>query len=69
MNRPTELHLLPDEVYPVQRDIYSEIADRPIVIRNMTQMADFVFKLYMKKVEAMKEAMVSRVSINFLGFH
>lgn len=59
MNRPTELHLLPDEMYPTERNISNDITETPSIINNMTQMADFVYKLYMKKVEALKMAMES----------
>lgn len=59
MNRPQELHLLPDETYPTDRLVAQEIKKEHLVMKNMTQMADFTFKLYMQKVESMKEAMVS----------
>lgn len=59
MNRPQELHLLPDESYPTDRLVSDEVKTDPLVMKNMTQMADFTFKLYMQKVESMKEAMVS----------
>lgn len=58
MNRPQDLHLLPDETYPTDRLASEEIKSAPLVVKNMTQMADFTFKLYMQKVESMKEAMV-----------
>lgn len=58
MDRPQDLHLLPDETYPTERLISEEIKTTPLVMKNMTQMADFTFKLYMQKVESMKEAMV-----------
>lgn len=58
MNRPQDLYLLPDEAYPTDRLVSEEIKKEPLVIKNMTQMADFTFKLYMQKVETMKEAMV-----------
>lgn len=58
MNRPQELHLLPDETYPTDRLVCDEIKKEPMIMKNMTQMADFTYKLYMEKVESMKEAMV-----------
>lgn len=58
MNRPQDLHLLPEETYPTDRLATEEIKSVPLVVKNMTQMADFTFKLYMQKVESMKEAMV-----------
>ena len=57
MSRPLELQLLPDEVYPGVRTVSDTISTKT-VIKNMTHMADFVFKLYMNKVATMKEAMV-----------
>lgn len=62
MDRPQELHLLPDETFPCQRNIDEDVAlERIKVVHNMTEMADFVFKLYMAKVEAIKETMVTEV--------
>lgn len=57
MERPQDLHLLPDETYPTERLISEEIKTVPLVMKNMTQMADFTYKLYMQKLESMKEAM------------
>lgn len=61
MERPQELHLLPDETYPCERTTSDPLpADEKItVVKNMTHMADFVFKFYMAKVESMKVAMES----------
>lgn len=58
MERPTELHLLPDEMYPGERTI-EDSTPQATIIKNMSQMADFVFKFYMQKVETLKIAMVS----------
>lgn len=58
MERPSELHLLPNEMYPCERTIDDPLPDTIKLIKNMTEMADFVFKLYMSKVESLKEAMV-----------
>lgn len=62
MSRPQELHLLPDETFPCERTTDADVSalqERVKVVHNMTEMADFVFKLYMAKVEAIKETMVS----------
>lgn len=62
MDRPQELHLLPDETFPCERTTDQDVSvlqDRTKIVHNMTEMADFVFKLYMSKVEAIKESMVS----------
>lgn len=63
MDRPQELHLLPDETFPCERTTNENVAalkNRTKIVHNMTEMADFVFKMYMQKVEAIKETMVSR---------
>lgn len=63
MDRPQELHLLPDESFTCERLIdenVSGLQERTKIIHNMTEMADFVFKMYMTKVDAIKESMVSR---------
>lgn len=66
MNRPQDLHLLPDETYPTDRLVSEKIKKDPLIMKNMTQMADFTFKLYMQKVESMKEAMVCCIGLVIL---
>lgn len=65
MNRPQDLHLLPDETYPTDRLVTEKIKKDPLIMKNMTQMADFTFKLYIQKVESMKEAMVCSLTMRY----
>lgn len=57
LKRPTTLQLLPDEFYPNERKLSDNIEAEPLEIDNMTHMADYVYKLYMKRVTDMKENM------------
>lgn len=57
LKRPTKLHLLPDEIYPSERKLSDKIEDDTKVVENMTEMADFVHKLYLKRINDMKENM------------
>lgn len=59
LNRPTKLHLLPDEMFPSERKLTDKIEVEPTAIENMSHMADFVYKLYTKRVNDMKENMES----------
>ena len=52
--RPNKLHLLPDEKYPTTRPLDEPIKEEPLVIEDMPQMANFVYKLYVKKIEEMQ---------------
>lgn len=57
LNRPTTLQVLPDEFYPNERKLSDKIETEPTEIDNMSHMAEFVYKLYMKRVADMKENM------------
>lgn len=59
MKCPQELYLLPQETYPTDRNTV-DVVENPIVMKNMTQMAQYVYQIYMNKVNSMKTAMVSR---------
>lgn len=57
LKRPTKLNILPEEMFPCERKLNDKIEEEPTVIENMSKMADFVYKLYMKRVNDMKENM------------
>lgn len=57
LKRPTKLHLLPDEIFPSERKLTDKIENESKVVENMTEMADFVYKLYLKRINDMKENM------------
>lgn len=59
LKRPTKLHLLPDEMFPAERKLTDKIECESKIIENMSEMADFVYKLYLKRINAMKENMES----------
>lgn len=69
MARPQQLHLVPDEVYGGCERTTEVPADerRVRVVQNMSEMADFVYKMYMTKVESMKEQMVSAIGSWWCG--
>ncbi|XP_063707017.1 RNA helicase aquarius [Culicoides brevitarsis] len=53
--RPQKLMLLPDEKYPTDRLVDGKLEDKPRIMENMTEMANYVYESYMKKVDEMKE--------------
>lgn len=57
LKRPLQLQLLPTECYPIERLVDAQNDDEPKTIDNMSAMADFVYKIYLNKVNAMKEQM------------
>lgn len=57
VNRPLQLQLLPTETFPTERLAEHEHEEQPTNIDNMSAMADFVYKVYMDKVTAMKDQM------------
>lgn len=70
MRRPQRLHLVAGERYDgdgasaVERLADAPVpADRVRVVENMTEMADFVFKMYMERVDAMKEQLDALKSV------
>ncbi|XP_017468597.1 PREDICTED: intron-binding protein aquarius [Rhagoletis zephyria] len=54
--RPQRLQLLPDETYPTER-LTNEEVDRQRIyeVNNMTQMAEHVYEVYMKRMEELKD--------------
>lgn len=50
MRRPQELALLPNEVYPTTRLNDQEPSEKPLIIKDMPSMHDFVYKFYLNKV-------------------
>jgi intron-binding protein aquarius len=52
--RPQELHLIEDENFPTTRTVQDPVK-KPLVMPNMPKMAEYVYKIYMTKFEAMKE--------------
>lgn len=57
LKRPTKLNCFPEEMFPCERKLNDKIDEQPKAIENMSEMADFVYKLYMKRVMDMKENM------------
>ncbi|CRK91492.1 CLUMA_CG005158, isoform A [Clunio marinus] len=57
MQRPQQLQLVENEVYPSERMNDDKIKAKIIEISDMPEMAQFVYKFYMKKVDVMKEEM------------
>ncbi|CAH1983386.1 unnamed protein product [Acanthoscelides obtectus] len=53
--RPTRLHLILDEVFPTSRRNDQKPNMRPMMVRDMTQMANFVYTLYLGRVKQMKD--------------
>lgn len=56
--RPLQLHLALDETYPNERKLDEKPAKKPEVIKDMTEMAQFVYNHYMKKVNVIRDEMV-----------
>lgn len=55
MQRPQNLRILPQEVYPTERLTSNKVDDKDIKsVENMSEMAEFVYNLYMGKMEEMK---------------
>lgn len=57
MKRPQQLQLVDNETYPSQRANSAKIKAKVLTISDMTEMAQFVYKRYMQKVDVMKEEM------------
>lgn len=58
LKRPLQLQLLPTETFPTERKLSDDI-DEAVSIDNMTHMADFVYKMYLERVNEMKEKIES----------
>lgn len=54
LKRPLQLQLLPTETFPIERKLTDNV-EEVVSIENMTQMADFVYKMYLERVKEMKE--------------
>lgn len=55
MQRPQNLRILPEDVYPTERLTNDEVDENNIKsVTNMSEMAEFVYNLYMSKMEQMK---------------
>lgn len=55
MQRPQNLRILPEDVYPTERLTKDEVDEKNIKsVANMSEMAEFVYNLYMSKMEQMK---------------
>lgn len=63
LKRPLELQLLTSETMPCDRKLSDDITNESITIENMSHMADFVYKLYLERVNAMKETFESMKSL------
>jgi intron-binding protein aquarius len=61
LQRPTSLSLVLDEVYPSSRKIDENLAhDKPLIVHDMPQMAQFVFDLYKAKINVFKPASTAK---------
>ncbi|XP_045466067.1 RNA helicase aquarius [Harmonia axyridis] len=52
-SRPNKLHLVLNEVFPTTRSC-KEVPKNPMIVEDMTQMANFVYKYYVDRVEHLK---------------
>ena len=66
LERPNELLLLPKETYPAERLCDAPVPENPLVVKDMQQMATFVFDFYKEKVETISKD--PNVSFPFLYF-
>lgn len=57
MQRPQQLQLVSDETYPSERMNGDKIKAKILSVADMAEMAQFVYKMYMTKVDAMKVEM------------
>ncbi|XP_065088578.1 RNA helicase aquarius-like [Ochlerotatus camptorhynchus] len=56
--RPLQLHLVGDETLPSTRKVDDKTGDKkPAVIKDMTDMAQYVYKFYMTKVNVIRDEM------------
>ncbi|CAG9762602.1 unnamed protein product [Ceutorhynchus assimilis] len=53
--RPTKLHLHLNELYPTERFNNAEPNLQPMVVEDMTHMANYVYQFYIDRVKAMKK--------------
>lgn len=57
MQRPQQLQLIENETYPTERMSTDDIKNEIRTISDMPEMAQYVYKSYMTKIESMKEEM------------
>lgn len=57
MKRPQQLQLLEKETYPAERNNSAKIKSKIMTVVDMTEMAKFVYAMYMQKLDVMKEEM------------
>lgn len=53
--RPTELHIVLDEAYPCKRYANQQPKRPPMVVQDMTHMANFVYEFYIQRAKQLKE--------------
>ncbi|XP_030376024.1 RNA helicase aquarius [Scaptodrosophila lebanonensis] len=60
MQRPLDLNLVPEDSYPTQRLTVDKVDCKACkVVENMSEMAQFVYDLYVKKMETLKDQLPS----------
>lgn len=52
--RPTKLHLVLNELYPTRRENKEKMNEQPMIVEDMTHMANFVYQYYMERVKVLK---------------
>ncbi|XP_058466843.1 RNA helicase aquarius [Malaya genurostris] len=55
--RPLQLQLVSDETFPGQRKMDDDSDQNVVVMKDMTEMAQYVYKYYMEKVNVIREEM------------
>ncbi|XP_023293066.2 RNA helicase aquarius [Lucilia cuprina] len=59
--RPQKLKLVENESYPTTRMTNDNPEEKIITINNMTQMTEYVYEMYMKKMESIKDQLPNNV--------
>ncbi|XP_065833502.1 RNA helicase aquarius-like [Oscarella lobularis] len=59
LQRPLQLHLAPDEMYPTQRESDVELTCQPFVVGDMSHMANYVHQLYYKRIGDRQSTQIS----------
>lgn len=62
LKRPQTLRIISNEMYPTERNINDHINEYRN-ISNMSEMAEFVYNMYMEKLETLKEQMIDAQKI------
>ncbi|XP_055588433.1 RNA helicase aquarius [Uranotaenia lowii] len=55
--RPLQLHLTKGETFPGTRKLDDKPSEKPEIVKDMTEMAQFVYNFYMKKVNVIRSEM------------